>query len=73
MTEDRRRGERGEAGFPVWCDLGCPHARFPEDEALDGSLSCRTFVALYCRHLEEIVTKNAPCEARRRVARGGGA
>ena len=52
--------------FPRWCDLRCPHASFPEKEAVDGSLSCRTFVALYCNHLEELVTKNAPCAARAR-------
>jgi hypothetical protein len=52
--------------FPRWCDLSCPHAAFPDDVTLDGSLSCRTFAALYCRHLEEIVTKNAPCAARLR-------
>jgi len=52
--------------FPKWCDLTCPHAAFPKEEALDGSLSCRTFAALHCGWLDEIVTKNAPCEARRR-------
>jgi len=52
--------------FPKWCDLNCPHASFPEDDALDGSGSCRTFLALSCAYLGEIVTKNAPCEARRR-------
>jgi hypothetical protein len=52
--------------FPKWCDLRCPHASFPEEDALDGSGSCRTFQALRCGYLDEIVTKNAPCEARRR-------
>jgi hypothetical protein len=52
--------------FPRWCDPTCRHAAFPEDQALDGSLSCRTFAALWCRYLDEIVTKNAPCEAARR-------
>jgi hypothetical protein len=60
--------ERGSQ-FPLWCDLRCPHAGFPREDALDGSGSCRTFAALHCAHLDEIVTKNAPCEARRRAAR----
>ncbi|MEN8149432.1 MAG: hypothetical protein ABFS86_06390 [Planctomycetota bacterium] len=55
-----------EIEFPRWCDLSCPHAEFPKEEGLDGSGSCRTFLALWCAHLGEIVTKNAPCEARRR-------
>ncbi len=69
-------GERGSdpessesLSFPRWCDLHCPHAEFVKDEALDGSLSCRTFAALWCRYLEEVVTKNAPCLAARRAKR----
>lgn len=44
-----------------FCDLKCEHASFPTEEHLDGSKSCRTFAALWCAELEEIVTKNAPC------------
>ena len=55
--------------FPRWCDLNCPHAEFVKDDALDGSLSCRTFAALWCGHLAEVVTKNAPCVAARRAKR----
>jgi hypothetical protein len=55
--------------FPKWCDLSCPHAAFPEESGLDGSGSCRTFLALRCRFLGEIVTKNGPCEAARRKDR----
>ncbi len=51
----------GSPDFPRWCDLKCPHAEFVKEEALDGSLSCRTFAALWCGYLEEVVTKNAPC------------
>ena len=58
------------SGFPTWCDLNCPHAEFPKEDALDGSGSCRTFLALWCVHLREIVTKNAPCEAGRRERAG---
>ena len=44
-----------------WCDLSCPQASFPQDEAVDGAGSCRTFVALYCKKLDRLVPKNAPC------------
>ena len=45
-----------------YCDLSCEHSRFP-DVLSDGSMSCRTFVGLYCEILKEIVPKNAPCRA----------
>jgi hypothetical protein len=44
-----------------WCDLNCEHASFPQDEAVDGAGSCRTFTALYCARLDRLVHKNAPC------------
>lgn len=44
-----------------FCDLRCEHASFPSEEDLDGSKSCRTFAALYCKQLQQIVSKNAPC------------
>lgn len=40
-----------------WSDLKCQYARFPDKEAIDGSGSCRTFVALYCELLKKYVTK----------------
>jgi hypothetical protein len=43
--------------------MSCPEAEFPRDEAVDGSGSCRTFAALYCRRLGRLVAKNAPCAA----------
>jgi hypothetical protein len=46
-----------------FCDLNCPHAGFPEDDAVDGAGSCRTFAALYCSILKRLVHKNAPCQA----------
>lgn len=46
-----------------WCDLSCPEAEFPRQEAVDGAGSCRTFSALYCRRLQRLVPKNAPCQA----------
>ena len=45
-----------------YCDLSCPHATFPKDSALDGSGSCRTFIALHCDRLGSLVAKNARCE-----------
>ncbi|MBN1466666.1 hypothetical protein JXA02_13000 [candidate division KSB1 bacterium] len=44
-----------------FCDLRCEHADFVKSEHLDGSNSCRTFMALWCNKLQQIVTKNAPC------------
>lgn len=44
-----------------FCDLRCEYAAFPEQRHLDGSNSCRTFAALYCKQLQELVVKNAPC------------
>lgn len=46
-----------------WCDLSCPDASFPREDAVDGAGSCRTFAALYCARLERLVAKNAPCAA----------
>ena len=46
-----------------FCDLRCEFAEFPSETAIDGSGTCRTFMALYCKKLEKYVTKNAPCEA----------
>ncbi|MDZ7263244.1 MAG: hypothetical protein ONB16_01575 [candidate division KSB1 bacterium] len=46
-----------------FCDLKCEHASFPHETGVDGSQSCRTFAALWCKLLEHYVTKNAPCAA----------
>jgi hypothetical protein len=48
----------------TWCDLTCEHADFPDAYAVDGSGTCRTFLALYCKKLGRLVTKNAPCAVR---------
>lgn len=45
-----------------FCDLRCEHAEFAKENALDGSGTCRTFAALWCKELNKHVTKNAPCE-----------
>jgi hypothetical protein len=41
--------------------MSCPQASFPQEEAVDGAGSCRTFAALYCQTLGRLVAKNAPC------------
>ena len=45
-----------------FCDLRCEHASFPDKTDLDGSGTCRTFLAIKCKELDKYVTKNAPCE-----------
>jgi hypothetical protein len=45
-----------------FCDLRCDMAEFAKEDAIDGSKSCRTFMALWCNQLKKHVTKNAPCE-----------
>lgn len=45
-----------------FCDLRCEYAEFPKEDSVDGSKTCRTFMALYCSELKKYVTKNAPCE-----------
>jgi hypothetical protein len=44
-----------------FCDLRCEFASFPKSKAVDGAESCRTFSALWCEKLGQLVTKNAPC------------
>jgi|GEM_PF-1017708 len=43
-----------------WCSMDCEHADWPR-ENVDGSKSCRTFSAIWCKVLEGHVTKNTPC------------
>jgi hypothetical protein len=45
-----------------FCDLRCEQAEFPKEKAIDGSGTCRTFMALWCKQLNKYVTKNSPCE-----------
>ncbi|MCI0514682.1 hypothetical protein L0128_15820 [candidate division KSB1 bacterium] len=45
----------------IFCDPTCPDAAFPTTDAVDGARSCRTFSALWCRQLNALVSKNAPC------------
>jgi hypothetical protein len=43
-----------------FCDLSCKYASFPTSEAVDGSRSCRTFIALYCKKEEVLSTRTFP-------------
>jgi coproporphyrinogen III oxidase-like Fe-S oxidoreductase len=47
-----------------FCDLRCEYARFPEKNDIDGSRSCRTYLAIWCTELNAYTTKNAPCAVR---------
>lgn len=59
-----------------FCDLECKYAFFPESDSVDGSRSCRTFVALYCALKKRLVHKNMSCsdkaELKKRKGRGSG-
>jgi hypothetical protein len=48
-----------------FCDLLCKYAETPKQEAVDGSGSCRTFIALYCTKKKSLVHKNMPCKDKR--------
>ena len=48
-----------------FCDLMCTYARLPGETALDGSGSCRTFLALYCNLKKSIVPKNMACSKKK--------
>ncbi|MBI5814928.1 MAG: hypothetical protein HZB29_04885 [Nitrospinae bacterium] len=43
--------------------MTCPHASFPEEKGLDGSGSCRTFLAIHCALPGAHARKNMPCRA----------
>lgn len=44
-----------------FCDLDCRYASFPKSDSVDGSRSCRTFIALQCKLKKRLVHKNLPC------------
>ena len=58
MATDRKQARQ----LTQFCDLLCKYAEMPKDEAVDGSGSCRTFVALYCTKKKSLVHKNLPCK-----------
>jgi hypothetical protein len=45
-----------------FCDHTCKYAAWPDEEAVDGSGSCRTFQAVFCRKKGRLVHKNMPCQ-----------
>jgi hypothetical protein len=45
----------------TFCDMKCEFARFPQNDDIDGSRSCQTYLAIWCSQLEQYTTKNAPC------------
>jgi hypothetical protein len=55
-----------------FCDLACRFASFPEADAVDGSGSCRTFIALYCSQKKMLVHKNMPCAGKVEKGRQAG-
>lgn len=52
----------------MFCDLTCKYAKFP-DKLCDGSMTCRTFVALYCTKKKTIVCKNLICPEYKEIKR----
>lgn len=52
-------------GVPEICSFECPHADFPPAETAG---ICRTMAGVWCGKLIELVSKNTPCEWRRRAA-----
>jgi hypothetical protein len=50
-----------------FCDLECRFASFPGSDSVDGSRSCRTFIALYCGKRKGLVHKNLPCGEKQAV------
>lgn len=55
-----KRAGTGSALFD-FCDLTCEYAEIPKETGIDGSGSCRTFIALYCKRKKTLVHKNHPC------------
>ena len=51
-----------------FCDLDCRYASFPDSTAVDGSRSCRTFIALWCAKRRTLVHKNLACSDKREQA-----
>ena len=54
-----------DAEIPEFCDFSCPAADFPP---ADTAGICRTMAAVWCTKLTALVSKNVPCEWRKRTA-----
>ncbi|OPX34064.1 MAG: hypothetical protein B1H12_10740 [Desulfobacteraceae bacterium 4484_190.2] len=50
-----------------FCDFSCKFAIWPKGESLDGSGSCRTFQAIYCKKKNRHVHKNMPCSEKEKM------
>lgn len=48
-----------------FCDLKCRYADWP-DELQDGSMTCHTFVGIYCKKKKMVVFKNQPCKDKKK-------
>lgn len=57
----REENKKAVQVLPDFCDLMCIYATMPKETAIDGSGSCRTFAALYCKKRKSLVHKNMPC------------
>lgn len=52
-----------------YCDLTCKYFSFP-DVLQDGSKTCRTFIAVFCKKNKKIGYKNVLCKDYKQVKRG---
>ncbi len=61
--KERSKGRKAGSAEALlgFCDLMCKYAETPKETGIDGSGSCRTFVALYCSAKKSLVHKNMPC------------
>lgn len=64
MKDNNKTNAGVETSRIRFCDMRCEFAEFPKDRDVDGSRSCRTYLAIWCTQLKEYVTKNAPCAVR---------
>ncbi len=48
--------------------MECKYARFPAEDSVDGSRSCRTFVAVYCMLKKRLTHKNLACKDKKTAA-----
>jgi hypothetical protein len=45
-----------------YCDFNCKYADFPKNKFMDGSASCQTFQAVWCKKLKRHILKNDICK-----------
>jgi len=44
-----------------FCDMTCKYAKWPNNDSIDGSRSCRTYQAIFCTKKKHLVYKNSIC------------